>query len=55
MASAVDMVANSTAPREIQSEKGATYDAMLNKAELQDVRAKNLFFDSQILIFSEID
>lgn len=34
---AVDLVANGTAPRETQSEKGATYEAMLNKPELQEV------------------
>ncbi|KAJ8978773.1 hypothetical protein NQ317_015497 [Molorchus minor] len=37
MARAVDMVADGTAPKIIQSEKGATYDAMLNKPELQRI------------------
>ncbi|XP_060532750.1 cytosolic 10-formyltetrahydrofolate dehydrogenase isoform X2 [Cylas formicarius] len=36
-ARAVDMVANGTAPRQIQSEKGATYDPLLNKPELQKI------------------
>lgn len=35
---AVDMVAVGTAPKIIQSEKGATYDPMLNKPELQKVK-----------------
>lgn len=37
VARAVDMVANGTAPKLVQSEKGATYDPMLNKPELQKV------------------
>ena len=37
VANAVNMIADGTAPREEQSEKGATYDAMLNKPELQKV------------------
>lgn len=37
VARAVDMVANGTAPKIVQSEKGATYDPMLNKPELQKV------------------
>lgn len=37
MARAVDMVAAGTAPMEVQSEKGATYDPMLNKPDLQKV------------------
>lgn len=37
VAKAVDLIANGAAPREIQSEKGATYEAMLNKPELQEV------------------
>lgn len=37
IARAVDMVAQDTAPKDIQSEKGATYDPMLNKAELQKI------------------
>ncbi|KAI4455036.1 aldehyde dehydrogenase-related [Holotrichia oblita] len=37
MARAVDMVANDTAPMEVQTEKGATYDPMLNKPELQKI------------------
>ncbi|XP_030767029.1 cytosolic 10-formyltetrahydrofolate dehydrogenase [Sitophilus oryzae] len=37
VARAVDMVADGTAPKIIQSEKGATYDPMLNKAELQKI------------------
>lgn len=43
MAKAVDMVADGTAPKEPQSEKGATYDPMLNKPELQKVNTL-LFF-----------
>ncbi|KAL3271522.1 hypothetical protein HHI36_022000 [Cryptolaemus montrouzieri] len=35
VARAVDMIADNTAPRIEQSEKGATYDPMLNKPELQ--------------------
>lgn len=42
VAKAVDLVANGNAPCEIQSEKGATYDAMLNKPELQQVISINL-------------
>lgn len=38
VARAVDMVANNTAPKIVQSEKGATYDPMLNKPDLQKVR-----------------
>jgi formyltetrahydrofolate dehydrogenase len=34
---AVDMIADGTAPRIVQSENGASYDAMLNKAELQKI------------------
>lgn len=37
VARAVDMVANGTAPKIVQSEKGATYDPMLNKPELQKI------------------
>ncbi|KAK9746221.1 Formyl transferase, C-terminal domain [Popillia japonica] len=37
MARAVDMVASDTAPMEAQTEKGATYDPMLNKPELQKI------------------
>lgn len=37
MAKAVDMVADGTAPKEPQSEKGASYDPMLNKPELQNI------------------
>lgn len=37
VARAVDMVADGSAPRNPQSEKGATYDPMLNKPELQKV------------------
>lgn len=37
VARAVDMVADGTAPKLVQSEKGATYDPMLNKAELQKI------------------
>lgn len=37
VARAVDMVADGTAPKIVQSEKGATYDPMLNKPELQKV------------------
>ncbi|KAF2894176.1 hypothetical protein ILUMI_11999 [Ignelater luminosus] len=37
VARAVDMVAEGTAPKEIQSERGATYDPMLNKPELQKI------------------
>lgn len=36
-ARAVDMVADGSAPRTPQSEHGATYEAMLNKPELQKV------------------
>ncbi|CAG9820636.1 unnamed protein product [Phaedon cochleariae] len=46
VARAVDMVANGTAPKIVQSEKGATYDPMLNKPELQKIdwtkSAKNI-------------
>lgn len=42
MAKAVDMVADGTARKETQSEKGATYDPMLNKVELQKVHFKIL-------------
>lgn len=38
VARAVDMVADDTAPKITQSEKGATYDPMLNKPELQKVQ-----------------
>lgn len=38
VARAVDMIANDTAPMIEQSEKGATYDPMLNKTELHMVR-----------------
>ena len=34
MAEAVNLVAQGTAPKLVQSEEGATYDAFLNKAEL---------------------
>ncbi|XP_072381808.1 cytosolic 10-formyltetrahydrofolate dehydrogenase [Diabrotica undecimpunctata] len=37
VARAVDMVADGTAPKVVQSEKGATYDPMLNKPELQKI------------------
>uniref|UniRef100_V5I8M6 formyltetrahydrofolate dehydrogenase n=1 Tax=Anoplophora glabripennis TaxID=217634 RepID=V5I8M6_ANOGL len=37
VARAVDMVADGTAPKITQSEKGATYDPMLNKPDLQKV------------------
>ncbi|KAJ8932994.1 hypothetical protein NQ314_014291, partial [Rhamnusium bicolor] len=37
VARAVDLVADGSAPKIIQSEKGATYDPMLNKPELQKV------------------
>ncbi|XP_057671097.1 cytosolic 10-formyltetrahydrofolate dehydrogenase [Diorhabda carinulata] len=37
VARSVDMVADGSAPRIIQSEKGATYDPMLNKPELQKI------------------
>ncbi|RZC40050.1 cytosolic 10-formyltetrahydrofolate dehydrogenase [Asbolus verrucosus] len=37
VARAVDLVADGTAPHEPQSEKGATYDPMLNKPELQKI------------------
>ncbi|XP_023014395.2 cytosolic 10-formyltetrahydrofolate dehydrogenase [Leptinotarsa decemlineata] len=37
VARAVDMVADGTAPKLAQSEKGATYDPMLNKPELQKI------------------
>ncbi|CAH1107768.1 unnamed protein product [Psylliodes chrysocephalus] len=37
VARAVDMVADDTAPKITQSEKGATYDPMLNKPELQKI------------------
>ncbi|XP_050302908.1 cytosolic 10-formyltetrahydrofolate dehydrogenase [Anthonomus grandis grandis] len=37
LARAVDMVANGTAPQIAQSEKGATYDPMLNKPELHKI------------------
>ncbi|CAG9860972.1 unnamed protein product [Phyllotreta striolata] len=37
VARGVDMVANDTAPKIVQSEKGATYDPMLNKPELQKI------------------
>ncbi|XP_076256369.1 cytosolic 10-formyltetrahydrofolate dehydrogenase [Rhynchophorus ferrugineus] len=37
VARSVDMVANGNAPKVSQSEKGATYDPMLNKAELQKI------------------
>lgn len=37
LARAVNMVADESAPKIIQSEKGATYDAMLNKPELQKI------------------
>lgn len=37
VARAVDMVADGIAPKVVQSEKGATYDPMLNKPELQKV------------------
>lgn len=37
MGEAVHLVANGTAPKIVQSEVGATYDAMLNKKELQQV------------------
>lgn len=37
VARAVDMVANGTAPKLVQTEEGATYDPMLNKPELQKV------------------
>lgn len=37
VARAVDLVANGTAPRLPQTEKGATYDPMLNKPELQKI------------------
>lgn len=39
VARAVDLVAEGMAPREAQTEKGATYDPMLNKPELQKVFA----------------
>lgn len=41
VARAVDMVADGSAPRNPQSEKGATYDPMLNKPELQKVNTVN--------------
>ncbi|XP_020706570.2 cytosolic 10-formyltetrahydrofolate dehydrogenase isoform X2 [Athalia rosae] len=37
MAEAVNLVANGTAPKIAQTEEGATYEAMLNKKELQQV------------------
>ncbi|CAH1962906.1 unnamed protein product [Acanthoscelides obtectus] len=37
VARAVDMVADGSAPKRPQSEKGATYDPMLNKKELQKI------------------
>ncbi|KAJ3652204.1 hypothetical protein Zmor_018189 [Zophobas morio] len=37
VARAVDLVADGTAPHEPQTEKGATYDPMLNKPELQKI------------------
>ncbi|XP_050503103.1 cytosolic 10-formyltetrahydrofolate dehydrogenase [Diabrotica virgifera virgifera] len=37
VARAVDMVADGNAPKVVQSEKGATYDPMLNKPELQKI------------------
>lgn len=37
VARAVDMVADGSAPRIVQTEKGATYDPMLNKPELQKI------------------
>ncbi|CAH0549064.1 unnamed protein product [Brassicogethes aeneus] len=37
IARAVDMVADGTAPQTVQTEKGATYDPMLNKPELQKI------------------
>lgn len=41
VARAVDMVADGSAPRNPQSEKGATYDPMLNKPDLQKVSTVN--------------
>lgn len=41
VAKAVDLVAAGTAPKVEQSEKGATYDAMLNKIELQRIDWKS--------------
>lgn len=43
MAKAVDMVADGTARKETQTEKGATYDPMLNKPELQKVHFLSCF------------
>lgn len=37
VARAVDLVADGTAPHETQTERGATYDPMLNKPELQKI------------------
>lgn len=37
IAKAVDLIADGTAPKEPQSEKGATYDPLLNKLELQKI------------------
>lgn len=37
VARAVDMVADGTAPKQAQTEKGATYDPMLNKVDLQKI------------------
>ncbi|CAG9767702.1 unnamed protein product [Ceutorhynchus assimilis] len=37
VARAVDMVADGSAPKIVQSEKGATYDPMLNKPDLQKI------------------
>lgn len=40
VARAVDMVADGSAPKIPQSERGATYEAMLNKTDLQKVDGK---------------
>ena len=43
MAEAVEMVAKGTAPKIVQPEEGATYDAFLNKTELCKVCYNNYF------------
>lgn len=52
VARAVDMVADGTAPKMPQSEHGASYEAMLNKVELQKVINKHISF--KLLTFKNL-